>query len=766
MSRLHFRTPSRHRFVVGFVAAIVAAVGAAAFPSGAAAVDNHGFPRTFHVWSCNDAEKLAKFDMAVGFAYCDIARMRSLNPNGIFLMQPGLDLGTTSYNNVHSTYGGQQKWKGGTDTIVDGAAANLGTIRAFDPYWDYLINADGTIAKVNTSYNTYGHNLADPKAKGSATLIAKLIAYAAKQRKLYRNGWDGIYTDNWTYGNIGASWYYGPNLDTDRNGVKDDLTTLRRNFDTGLTNVGNLLRTYLPGKIVGANGNHFGGDAYYGTEANGWLKSSNYTQIEHIQKAFKNSPAGLITKVRTWLDYPDPRGMNRYVSTVQNGMTCTWHDLIIPSPIDPDQNVYMLDPCVMKSMRWGVTIAALTDAYHAVYPYNRHGANWWYDEFDGGVGLRKRGYLGLALGDPQKLANGVYRRDFQNGIVLNNSTAATQTVALGATYKKLLGTQNPSLNNGASVTSVSIAEHDGIILLRNGTPVTVVKPASTALPVLSGTAKQGLSLATSTGTWSGTAPFGFSYQWRRCDSAGGACVDIAGAAASSYLLAAADVGKTIRAFVTASNSAGSASAQSAQSAVVVAGTTTTTFQVSSQSPLNGQTVSGAVEWAAVIANGTASKVEFSIDGVLKWTEGIAPWVFNGDGNKWDTTTVTNGTHTLSLKATSTTGAIATSSITVTVSNGAPPPPAFAVAIAAPLAGATLKGSVQWQATTSGATVARVEFLIDNVLKWTEKTAPYLYNMTGILNTATLTNGSHTLLARAVATDGRVATKSITVTVAN
>ena len=777
MSRRHLlRTPLVVRLFLTFVALSIAALGAAVLPSGAAAADNHGFPRTFHVWSCNDAEKLAKFDMAVGFAYCDIARMRALNPNGIFLMQPGLDLGTGSYNNMHSTYGAEQKWKGGTDTIVDGSAANLGFIRAFDPNWDYLVNADGSVANVNSSYVTTGHNLADPNAKGTPELIAKLMAYGAKQRKLYRNGWDGIYSDNWTYGSIGASWFYGPNLDTDRNGVKDDLTTLRRNFDNGLVKVGTLLRTYLPGKIVGANGNHFGMENYVGSEADGWLKSSNYTQIEHIQKAYKNNPAALISKTRRWLDYPDPRGMNRYVATVQNGMTCTWQDLIIPSPIDPDQNVYMLDPCVMKSMRWGLTIAMLTNAYHAVYPYNRHGANWWYDEFDGGVGLRKRGYLGMPLGDPQKLANGVWRRDFQNGVALNNSTAATQTVALETTYRKLLGTQNPGLNNGASVTSVSIAEHDGIILLRNGTapappPVVVVSPANTGLPLLSGLAKQGSALAVSNGSWSGTAA-SYSYQWRRCDSAGVACADVAGATGSSYLLGAGDVGKTLRAVVKASNSAGSASAESARSAVVAAGTPTSAFQVSSKAPLDGQTVSGALTWEAVASGAPVSKVEFSVDGVLRTTEGAAPYVFNGDGNKWDTTKETNGSHTLSLKATSTSGAVATWSGTVNVSNGAPPSAGFAVAIPAPLSGATLRGSVKWQATTSGATVLRVEFLIDNVLKWTEKNGPYYFNgntgstSSGFLNTATLSNGSHTLLVRAVASDGRVATKSITVNVSN
>jgi hypothetical protein len=63
----------------------------------------------------------------------------------------------------------------------------------------------------------------------------------------------------------------------------------------------------------------------------------------------------------------------------------------------------------------------------------------------------------------------------------------------------------------------------------------------------------------------------FGYQWRRCDASGGACADIGGATASSYAVVSGDVGSTLRAVVTASNGGGSASETSAQTAVVVAG---------------------------------------------------------------------------------------------------------------------------------------------------------------------------------------------------
>ncbi|MGA9762071.1 MAG: YCF48-related protein [Gaiellaceae bacterium] len=93
------------------------------------------------------------------------------------------------------------------------------------------------------------------------------------------------------------------------------------------------------------------------------------------------------------------------------------------------------------------------------------------------------------------------------------------------------------------------------------------KPANTSLPTISGTTAQGQTLTASNGSWS-QSPTSYARQWRRCDSSGANCSDLSGANSGSYLLASADVGHTLRVVVTASNSNGSASASSSQTAVV------------------------------------------------------------------------------------------------------------------------------------------------------------------------------------------------------
>ena len=82
-------------------------------------------------------------------------------------------------------------------------------------------------------------------------------------------------------------------------------------------------------------------------------------------------------------------------------------------------------------------------------------------------------------------------------------------------------------------------------------------PVALSLPVIAGGASQGQVLTDVHGSWSNGAT-GYTYQWEDCDSAGHGCLAIAGAGAAgqTYLIAATDVGHTLRVAETASNAAG------------------------------------------------------------------------------------------------------------------------------------------------------------------------------------------------------------------
>jgi hypothetical protein len=98
-------------------------------------------------------------------------------------------------------------------------------------------------------------------------------------------------------------------------------------------------------------------------------------------------------------------------------------------------------------------------------------------------------------------------------------------------------------------------------------------PSNTAEPKISGAATAGSTLTTTAGTWSGTTPISFAYQWLRCPTSGGKpdgsdCAAISGATTSSYVLGSGDAGKRIRVRVTATNAEGTDAAASNATATI------------------------------------------------------------------------------------------------------------------------------------------------------------------------------------------------------
>jgi hypothetical protein len=84
-------------------------------------------------------------------------------------------------------------------------------------------------------------------------------------------------------------------------------------------------------------------------------------------------------------------------------------------------------------------------------------------------------------------------------------------------------------------------------------------PSNTGSPSISGLLQEGGLLSVGSGSWSGTAPIAYSYQWQLCNALGEACADISEATGSSLKLSPSDIGDTLDAVVKATNVAGSTS---------------------------------------------------------------------------------------------------------------------------------------------------------------------------------------------------------------
>ncbi len=91
---------------------------------------------------------------------------------------------------------------------------------------------------------------------------------------------------------------------------------------------------------------------------------------------------------------------------------------------------------------------------------------------------------------------------------------------------------------------------------------------NTSAPALKGTPRDGSTLYSGKGTWQGSPTITYAVRWQLCDSAGESCSDIAGANKFGYRLVHEDVGRRLRAVVTATNGEGSEGATSAASPLI------------------------------------------------------------------------------------------------------------------------------------------------------------------------------------------------------
>jgi hypothetical protein len=95
-------------------------------------------------------------------------------------------------------------------------------------------------------------------------------------------------------------------------------------------------------------------------------------------------------------------------------------------------------------------------------------------------------------------------------------------------------------------------------------------PVNTSAPTITGKAQVGELLTAHTGSWRGTQPITFQYQWLRCDQNGANCITLIGATQYRFKQSDKDVGHRLRVLVTAVNRLGRASALSGSTDVVKA----------------------------------------------------------------------------------------------------------------------------------------------------------------------------------------------------
>ena len=172
------------------------------------------------------------------------------------------------------------------------------------------------------------------------------------------------------------------------------------------------------------------------------------------------------------------------------------------------------------------------------------------------VGVRLAGGTGTWAGAGPLTASYRWRRCDQSGdacadiIDAKERTYVPRPDDVGRTLRVTV-----TMDNGVGAASATSAQ----------TPVIrIAPPANLEVPILKagGGLQPGTELSATEGRWSGAAPIAFTYAWLRCDPAGGGCVPVPGAGGATYALTDADIGRSIRVRVTATNPTLTVSAQS------------------------------------------------------------------------------------------------------------------------------------------------------------------------------------------------------------
>ncbi len=167
--------------------------------------------------------------------------------------------------------------------------------------------------------------------------------------------------------------------------------------------------------------------------------------------------------------------------------------------------------------------------------------------------------------------------------------------------------------------------------------------------------------------------------------------------------------------------------------------------------------SGTITLSATASDNVGvTNVEFYVDNVLKGSDASAPYSIT-----LNSTSLSNATHALTAKAYDAANNVGTSSAAnFTINNVVVDTTAPVVSVSTPGS----SGNITLAATASdNVGVTRVDFYIDGVLKGSASTAPYSL----VLNSTTLSNGSHSYYAKAVDAANNVGTSStVTFNVSN
>ena len=424
---------------------VAAAIVALAASTGAAAWTEPGFPRVGGIrigspFNYNDAgyqAQLARQNVAI------LGDWPTMAPGGMSMQTVATRIHAINPNTLVFVYVNANQLR--SDQALNTAA--WGAYRAkIDTMKWWLYNDQSMKQLVDSGFgvaNNYAVNttLFTPKDSQGNTWMDWMAKFYVNAYAKPAPALDGFVMDN---------VFWRPYIDGDwnRDGVVDSQTnpTVQSWFRQGYAHYFNLMHTLMPGKYQLGNIGDWGAPESTLTEYQGVTNGG-------VLEAY----IGKSWSVESWAGWANM--MTRYKKVMGA--------VAAPKLVIFNQWGSKTD---YQGMRYGLGSCLLDDGYYSFTDTTQaYSGVIWFDELD-----QK---LGNGMTKPAAAwQKGVWRRDFDNGIVLVNPKGnGSQTVTLEGPYIKIKGTQDPQTNDGKTVTSVTLKDRDGIILLR---PKPLTRPAT------------------------------------------------------------------------------------------------------------------------------------------------------------------------------------------------------------------------------------------------------------------------------------------------
>src|SRR3989338_3837816 len=296
----------------------------------------------------------------------------------------------------------------------------------------YITDASG--ARQSVWPNTQLLNVADNSPTVNGKRFNQFLAEFVSNEILGSGLWDGVFYDNaWE----GVSWIKDKNFDLNKDGFND--TDADVHWVQGMRQLYNETRRLTANKYL-IIGN--GGTKAYQNELDGLMLES-----------FPNY-AGWSGDMEIYNYYEGGGRQAKYMIVNRNTKNTGKKDNY-------------------KSVRFGLASTLMGNGYYSFdYGDQDHAQRWWYDEY--GVELGDPAGAPQSLGNKTTFQEVVWGRGYNKGVGFGKAHNQKKTEDLGGEYEKIIGIQDPKVNDGTITNKVKIAAGDGLLMYKTFRSITNV----------------------------------------------------------------------------------------------------------------------------------------------------------------------------------------------------------------------------------------------------------------------------------------------------